>query len=128
MLKNILPSNRNFGIVFFIVFLIVSFWPLLNDGNIRFWSLIVSIVFLILGVTNSKLLTPLNKIWFHFGILLGKFISPIVMGIVFFLVITPISILLKLFNKDILNIKKKQNTKSYWIKKPEQTTTMRNQF
>ena len=122
------PTNKNFGFVFAVVFFLIFIEPIIRGDELRYWSLIVSIVFLILGVTNSKLLTPLNKIWFHFGILLGKFISPIVMGIVFFLVITPISIFLKLFNKDILNIKKKQNTKSYWIKKSEQRTTMRNQF
>ena len=85
MLKNNLPSNRNFGIVFFVVFFIISFWPLLNDGNIKVWSVILAIFFLILGLLNSKILTPLNKVWYKFGILLGSVVSPIVMGIVFLL-------------------------------------------
>ena len=78
-------SNRSFGIVFFVVFLIITLYPLLNNENIRYWSLLVSLVFLILGLLNSNILTPLNKIWFKFGILLGKVISPIIMGIIFFL-------------------------------------------
>ena len=76
-----ISSNRSFGIVFFVVFLIVSFYPLINDENIRYWSLYISLIFLILGLINSKILTPLNKIWFKFGIFLGKIISPIVMGL-----------------------------------------------
>ena len=85
-----ISSNRSFGIVFFIVFLLISIYPLLNDDHIRIWSLIISIVFLILGLLNSKILFPLNKIWFKFGILLGKIISPLIMGLIFFVVVTPI--------------------------------------
>ena len=81
-----LSSNRSFGIVFFSVFLLISIYPLLNDGNIRFWSLIIALIFLILAILNSKILTPLNKIWFKFGLFLGKVISPIVMIIIFFFV------------------------------------------
>ena len=98
-----LGSNRSFGIVFFIVFLIISLWPLLNSNEIRIWSLIVSIIFLILGLINSKALTPLNKVWFKFGIFLGNIISPIVMGIIYFVVVTPIAILLKVFKKDVFD-------------------------
>jgi len=99
-------SNKSFGIVFFVVFLIISIWPLLDGNEIRYWSLIISVVFLLLGIINSKILTPLNKIWFKFGIFLGNFVSPIIMGIVFFLVVTPISLILRLLGKDILNLKK----------------------
>ena len=108
MHKNIkLPTNRNFGIVFFLVFLIIALWPLFNGETIRYWSLIVSFIFFILGLINSKLLAPLNKIWFKFGILLGNIVAPIVMGIIFFFVITPIGITMRLFGKDLLNLKKK---------------------
>ena len=101
MHKNIkLPTNRNFGIVFFLVFLIIALWPLFNGETIRYWSLIVSFIFFILGLVNSKLLAPLNKIWFKFGILLGNIVAPIVMGIIFFFVITPIGIIMRLFGKD----------------------------
>ena len=82
-----ISSNRSFGIVFFVVFLIIALFPLINDGNIRLWSLFVSLAFLVLGLLNSKFLSPLNKIWFKFGLFLGKIISPIVMGLIFFFVV-----------------------------------------
>ena len=120
-------SNKSFGIVFFTVFLIISIWPLFNGYEIRYWSLIISIVFLLLGILNSKILTPLNKIWFKIGILLGNVISPIIMSIIFFLVVTPTSFIMKILGKDLLNLKK--NTKnSYWIKKQNQNSRMKNQF
>ena len=120
-------SNRSFGIVFFVVFLIVALWPLKNNLDIRIWSLIISFIFLILGIFNSKLLSPLNKIWFKFGILLGRIISPIVMGIIFFIVVTPTAIILKIFKKDVLSLKK-SNSNSYWKKKADYKTSMKNQF
>ena len=120
-------SNRSFGIVFFIVFLVISLYPLLHGENIRVWSLIISIIFLVLGLLNSKLLNPLNKIWFKFGLLLGKIISPIVMGIIFFLVVTPIALFMRLLKKDLLNLKfNKKNT--YWIEKSGPKSKMENQF
>ena len=120
-------SNRSFGIVFFIVFLIISIYPLLHGENIRVWSLIISFIFLVLGLLNSKLLNPLNKIWFKFGLLLGKIISPIVMGIIFFLVVTPIALFMRLLKKDLLNLKfNKKNT--YWIEKSGPKSKMKNQF
>ena len=120
-------SNRSFGIVFFVVFLIIAFYPLINDENIRYWSLFISLVFLILGLFNSNILTPLNKIWFKFGILLGKVISPIIMGTIFFFVVTPIGLLMKIFKKDLLNLKF-NNNKSYWIEKKDAKSKMKNQF
>ena len=120
-------TNRSFGIVFFIVFLIISLYPLLHGENIRVWSLIISIIFLVLGLLNSKLLNPLNKIWFKFGLLLGKIISPIVMGIIFFVVVTPIALFMRLLKKDLLNLKfNKKNT--YWIEKSGPKSKMKNQF
>ena len=120
-------SNRSFGIVFFIVFLLISTYPLLKDENIRLWSLIISIIFLFLGLLNSNLLSPLNKIWFKFGLLLGKIISPFVMGIIFFLVVTPIGIIMRLLKKDLLNLKFNKNN-TYWIKKSDPKSKMKNQF
>ena len=117
--KNIkISSNRSFGFVFFVVFFVISLWPILSENEIRIWSLILSVIFLILGILNSKILTPLNKAWFRFGIFLGNFIAPIVMGIVFFLVVTPTGILAKLFKKDLINLKK-NNDKTYWVEKKE---------
>ena len=120
-------SNKSFGIVFFIVFFIVSIFPLLSEGNIRIWSIIVAIIFLVLGLLNSKILTPLNRIWFRFGILLGSLVSPIVMSIVFFGVVTPISFMMKLFNKNLLTLKK-DNKSSYWINSSKIKSKMKNQF
>ena len=120
-------SNRNFGIVFFIVFLLISLYPLLNSGDIRFWSLVVSLIFLILGIFNSKILLPFNKLWFKFGQLLGKFVSPLIMMIIFFFVVTPIGILMRLFRKDILNLKF-NNKETYWIEKNGPKSKMKNQF
>ena len=120
-------SNKSFGIVFFVVFLLISFYPLLNSESIRLWSLIVSTIFLILGILNSNLLSPLNKLWFKFGIFLGKIISPIIMGIIFFLVVTPIGLIMRLFGKDVLNLKY-NDYKSYWIKKTGPKNKMKNQF
>jgi hypothetical protein len=122
-----LPSNRNFGLVFFVVFLIVAFYPLITGSNLRIWSLIISLIFLSLGLINSKTLTPLNKLWFKFGIFLGKIISPIVMGFIFFFVVTPTGLLLRLFNKDILKLKKNKD-KTYWIFKDNKNNSMKNQF
>ena len=122
-----LGSNRSFGIVFFIVFLLVAVYPLLNDNPIRYWSIIISIIFLLLGVFNSKILTPLNILWMKFGLLLGKIISPLIMGFIFFGVVTPISILMKLIGKDSLNLKRNKND-TYWLKKQEIKSSMKNQF
>jgi hypothetical protein len=120
-------SNRSFGIVFFIVFLIISIYPILNNENVRIWSLIISFIFLVLGLLNSKLLNPLNKIWFKFGLFLGKIISPIIMGVIFFFVVTPIALLMKLLQKDLLNLKFNKN-KTYWIEKSGPKSKMKNQF
>ena len=122
-----ISSNKSFGIVFFLFFLIVSLYPLLKSQEIRYWSLFLSLLFLILGLLNSKLLTPLNKIWFMFGLFLGKIISPMVMGIIFFFVVTPIGIIMKILKKDLLNLKFNQK-KSYWIDKNEPKSKMKDQF
>ena len=120
-------TNKNFGIVFFIVFLLISVYPLINNENIRIWSLIISFIFLILGLLNSKLLNPLNNIWFKFGLFLGRIVSPIIMSIIFFFVVTPIGILMKLLNKDLLNLKFNKD-KTYWIEKSGPKSKMKNQF
>ena len=120
-------SNKSFGVVFFLVFLLISLYPLINDGNLRIWSFVISIIFLILGILNSKILSPLNKIWFKFGLLLGKIISPVVMGLIFFIVVTPTGLILRLFKKDVLNLKFNNNN-TYWIEKSGPKSKMKNQF
>ena len=122
-----ISSNRSFGIVFFIVFLLIALYPLSYSGELRVWSTIISFIFLVLGILNSKILTPLNKLWFKFGILLGKIVSPLIMGIIFFLVVTPIGFIMRLLGKDLLNLKYKKN-KSYWIEKKGPKSKMKNQF
>ena len=122
-----ISSNRSFGIVFFVVFLLIAIFPLTNGDEIRIWSLIISSIFLILGVLNSKILTPLNKLWFKLGIFLGKTVSPLVMGAIFFFVVTPIGLIMKILRKDLLNLKYNLN-KSYWIEKSDPKSKMKNQF
>ena len=122
-----ISSNRSFGIVFFIVFVLIALYPLIDKGELRLWSLMISIIFFILGILNSKILTPINKLWFKFGILLGKIVSPIILGIIFFFVVTPIGVLMRFFGKDVLNLKY-NNNKSYWIEKTGPKSKMKNQF
>ena len=122
-----LPSNRNFGIVFSIVFLIIAIWPILNQNEIRIWSIIISLIFLILGLINSKFLSPLNKAWFKFGLILGSLIAPIVMGIVFFLVVTPTGLIMKVLGKDLLGLKRNKNN-TYWLEKDNSNNNLKNQF
>ena len=122
-----ISSNRSFGIVFFIVFLLIALYPLLKDNDLRIWSLVISFIFLILGLINSKILTPLNRLWFKFGLLLGKFISPLIMGIIFFIVVTPIGIIMRLLKKDLLNLKYNKK-ETYWIERTGPKSKMKNQF
>ena len=127
-MKNIkTSSNKSFGIVFFIVFIIISLYPLVNQEDIRIWSLVIAFIFFILALLNSNILTPMNIIWTKFGLFLGNFISPIIMGIIFFFVVTPIGLLMRLFGKDILNLKKNKFS-TYWIKKTNQKSSMEKQF
>ena len=120
-------TNRSFGTIFFIFFLIISLWPLLNDGEIRLWALIVSLIFLITAILNPYLLTPFNRIWIRFGFFLGGIISPLIMGIIFFAIVTPTGLLMRIFSKNFLNLKKNSN-KSYWINSADQKSKMKDQF
>ena len=122
-----ISSNRSFGLVFFIVFLLISIWPLFGGQSLRIWSLVVSLIFLFLGLLNSKLLSQLNLIWTKFGNFLAKIIAPIIMGVIYFLVLTPIGLLMRLGGKDLLKLKFSKN-KSYWIKRKNNIGTMKKQF
>ena len=121
-----IASNKSFGIVFFIFFLLISFYPLINQDEYRIWALIISLIFLILGLINSPILTPLNLLWFKFGMMLGKIVSPIIMALVFFCVVTPTGLIMKFLKKDLLKLKRK-NQKSYWIERKTKSE-MKNQF
>ena len=122
-----MSTNKNFGIVFFIFFFIIAMWPLLSSNDFRLWSLIISLIFLILGILDSKILTPLNKLWMKFGLFLGNLISPIIMGIIYFIVVTPTGLIMKILGKDLLLLKK-NNMQTYWIEKKDPKTSMKNQF
>jgi large-conductance mechanosensitive channel len=122
-----LPTNKNFGLVFSLVFLIISLWPLISQNEIRYWALILSVIFLTLGLLNSTILLPLNKMWIRFGIFLGNIISPIMMGIIYFFVVTPTGFALRALKKDVLRIKK-NNKETYWVKKEDPKSNMENQF
>ena len=121
-------TNRSFGIVFFIFFIIISLWPLTYEAEIRIWSTIIGFIFLFLGLINSSLLTPLNLLWMKFGVLLGTIIAPIVMGIVFYAVVFPTGLIMKLFGKDLLNRKYNKKENSYWITREKNKSTMKQQF
>ena len=123
-----ISSNRSFGLVFFVVFLIIALWPLKSGEEFRLWSLVLSIIFFILGVLNSKLLTPLNRLWFKFGIFLGSIVSPIVMGMVYFIVVTPTGVFMRLLGKDLLKTSKEKYTSTYWMKRNKQQSSMKKQF
>jgi hypothetical protein len=122
-----LPSNRSFGFVFAALFFLIGIYPIIYSEELRIWSLIIATLFLFLGAINSKILNPLNFLWFKFGMYLGKIISPLIMGIIFFLVVTPIGLLMKMFKKDLLDLKY-NSKKTYWIKKTGPKSKMKNQF
>jgi len=123
-----ISSNKSFGIVFFAVFFLISFWSFRGDfDQIKIFPLIISIIFLLLGLINSKFLSPLNKLWVKFGLLLGSIIAPIIMMFIFFLVLTPISFIMKMLGKDLMGIKYNDN-KSYWINRNKTVGTMKKQF
>jgi len=123
-----ISSNRSFGLLFFIVFLAISLWPLKSQEDLRLWAFILALIFFVLGILNSKFLTPLNKLWMKFGIFLGSIVSPFVMGVVFFMVVTPIGLIMRFLGKDLLRIKKSKFVSTYWISREKQNNTMKRQF
>jgi hypothetical protein len=119
-------NNISFGIIFFIFFLIIGLYPLISNGTIRVWSVLLSSVFLIITFIRPNLFTFLNKFWIQFGVFLGKVISPIVMGLVFFFVVTPIGILVRILKKDVMGLKRESS--SYWINRKDKLQSMKKQF
>jgi len=119
-------GNITFGILFFIFFLIIGLYPLKSGGVIKIWSIVLSLVFLFITIIRPNLFTFLNRLWIQFGIFLGKIISPIVMGLVFFVVITPIGILVKILKKDVMSLKR--GASSYWINRKDKIQSMKKQF
>ena len=127
MKKKSVNSNKSFGLVFFIVFFLYGIWPVLSSNEIKIWSLAIGVIFLALGLLNSKLLTPFNILWVKFGELLGRVISPIVMFIVYFIFVTPLAVIIRLFGKDLLKIKFSR-VPSYWINREKNIGSMKKQF
>ena len=122
-------SNRSFGLLFFVVFLVISFWPLTKKSEINLYLISIALIFLVLGLLNSKILSPLNKAWIKLGEILGRIVAPVVMAIVYFLILTPISLLVRLFGKDLIGMKFSNDIKkSYWIKRKKNLGSMDKQF
>jgi len=121
-------SNRSFGLLFFVVFLILALWPLKNGSNINLYFIVVSAIFLILGLINSKLLSPLNKSWIKLGEILGIIIAPVVMALVYFIILTPISLIVRLFGKDLLELSFSKEKETYWVKRKKNIGSMKKQF
>ena len=121
-------SNKSFGLLFFIVFLILGLWPLKNADNINFYFILISLIFLILGLINSKILSPLNKSWIKLGEILGIVIAPIVMAFVYFVILVPVSLIVRLFGKDLLRLKFLKEKETYWIKRKKNIGSMKKQF
>ena len=119
-------DNITFGVLFFILFLIIGIYPLKSGGVIRIWSVVLSSLFLIITIIRPNLFTFLNRLWIQFGILLGKIISPVVMGLVFFFVVTPIGILVRILKKDVMGLKR--GAPSYWINREDKVQSMKKQF
>ena len=123
-----LPSPKSFGIVFSIVFLIVSLYPLISSEGLHIWALIVSATFLLLAYVAPKTLAFPNKLWFKFGMFLGSVIAPIVMTLIYFVTVLPTGIIMRLLGKDLLKQNLDKNAKSYWIERREPMGSMKNQF
>ena len=121
-------SEKSFGVVFSIVFLIVALYPLITSAELRIWALVLSIIFFLLAFLAPKILVLPNKLWFKFGIFLGSIIAPIVMGFVFFVTVLPTGLIMRLLGKDLLKQKLDKNAKSYWIERKEPMGSMKNQF
>ena len=120
-------NNRSFGILLFLFFMVISLWPLLSNNELRIWSLVIAIIFLVLVIFNPKLLSPLTKLWIKLGEIIGKFISPIIIGLIFLIILTPIGLLMKMFKKDLLNLKFSKNN-TYWVKRKTKLNSMDKQY
>jgi len=121
-------SEKSFGIVFSVVFLIVALYPLITSAGLRIWALVVSIIFFLLAFLAPKILVLPNKLWFKFGLLIGSIVAPIVMAFVYFVTVLPTGLIMRLLGKDLLKQKLDKNAKSYWVNRSEPMGSMKNQF
>ena len=124
-------SERAFGIVFAVVFLLVALWPLIGKEAPRTWAIAVAFVFALCAWLFPKLLAPLNRIWFLFGELLHRIVGPLAMGVIFFGVVTPYALVMRLFGRDALLLRKASARPSYWVRREPPgpaPDSFRNQF
>jgi predicted membrane metal-binding protein len=122
-------SDRSFGLVFAAVFLAIALWPLINGDGVRWWSATVSAAFAIIAIVLPAILGPLNRLWFRFGLILGRLVSPVVMAIIFFVTVTPTALIFKLMKKDPLALRKLPDAASYWVNRDDSAdSSMKNQF
>lgn len=108
-------SDRSFGVVFAVVFTIIAAWPLLQGGGLRIWAAAVAAAFALIAMLRPALLSRLNRLWLEFGLLLGKIVSPIALGVLFYGVLAPMGALMRLAGKDPLRLKRDPQAASYWI-------------
>ena len=124
-------SNRTFGFVFTALFVIIALFPLLHGQGMRIWALMIAAIFLIAATMVPNVLSPLNLIWTKFGHLLHHMVGPVVLGFLFFFVVTPIAITLRLIRKDSLGLQFNKNSSSYWIERTHpgpDAESLKNQF
>ena len=121
-------TEKNFGIVFSAIFIIVGLLPLIDSNSPKFWALGISLLFMLLAFLAPQTLKIPNKLWFKIGMLIGRIIGPICMAIVFATTIVPIGLILRLFGKDLLRLKMDPSAKSYWIKRIDEPQSMKYQF
>lgn len=122
-------SERNFGLVFAVVFSVIAVWPLLAGNQLRWWALAVAFVFLITALLIPRVLVPLNRMWFRFGLLLGRMVGPVVMALIFFGAVVPTALVIKLCRKDLLRLKRSPDVNTYWIRRDNSVAgSMRDQF
>jgi len=126
--KVTMSTERNFGLVFGTFFLIIGLYPVLKNENFIYWSLLISFLFYFFSFVFPKILFLPNKIWFKIGMVLNTFVSPIILGIIFFFIVTPTGIIMRLLKKDLLNLNLKTSKKSYWIKRKTPLESMKKQF
>tara|TARA_B100000073_G_C23354844_1_gene420374 strand:+ start:124 stop:546 length:423 start_codon:yes stop_codon:yes gene_type:complete len=124
-------SNKSFGIVFAVVFFVIALWPLMDEGNFRVWALVTGIILFLISFIYPSIYKPFNYIWFKFGLLLGKIVTPIVMGFLYFFTITPTALIMRTLKKRPLDLEFDDSLDSYWkYRDPPgpSSESMKNQF
>ena len=121
-------SNKSFGLLFSVIFLIIAIYPLINKGTINYLFIFIAVIIFLISILLPAILTIPNKLWFKFSLILGSLISQIILTLIYLVIVTPTGFFVRLTGKDILNKKINKQLKSYWIKKSESFSSMKNQF